>query len=599
LDDIRNFCIIAHIDHGKSTLADRLIQRCGGVEDREFRDQILDSMDIERERGITIKSNTITLRYTARDGKTYRLNLIDTPGHVDFSHEVRRSLMSCEGALLLVDASQGVEAQTVANLYLALEYDLEIVPVINKIDLPSADVERIREEIDADLGLDPFEAVLCSAKQGIGIDDVLEAIVTKLPAPKGDPEAPLRALIFDAQYDVYRGVVLICRVKEGTIRAGQKVLLMHTAKEYEVEEVGLLQLKRVKAGALEAGAVGYIIAGVKSVSDINVGDTITEADRPADAPLPGYKEAKPVVFSSIYPIASDDYEALAKALDKLKLNDASLTFQKDSSTALGFGFRCGFLGLLHLEIVQERLEREHNLSLLLSAPSVQYEVMLTDGKLITVDNPALFPDPGSIDFIREPFIKASIMIPERYLGPVMELCRERRGANTTFEYLAVGRVQVVSELPLGEILFDFYDRLKTITQGYGSFDYELTDYRETDLVKVDILVNGDKVDALSQLVHRDKARFRALHYCERLAETIPRQNFKIAIQGAIGGNIIARSTINPFRKDVIAKCYGGDISRKRKLLEKQKEGKKRMKMVGSVEIPQEAFLAVLKAGPDE
>jgi GTP-binding protein LepA len=599
LDDIRNFCIIAHIDHGKSTLADRLIQRCGGVEDREFRDQILDSMDIERERGITIKSNTITLRYTARDGKTYRLNLIDTPGHVDFSHEVRRSLMSCEGALLLVDASQGVEAQTVANLYLALEYDLEIVPVINKIDLPSADVERIREEIDADLGLDPFEAVLCSAKQGIGIDDVLEAIVTKLPAPKGDPEAPLRALIFDAQYDVYRGVVLICRVKEGTIRAGQKVLLMHTAKEYEVEEVGLLQLKRVKAGALEAGAVGYIIAGVKSVSDINVGDTITEADRPAAAPLPGYKEAKPVVFSSIYPIASDDYEALAKALDKLKLNDASLTFQKDSSTALGFGFRCGFLGLLHLEIVQERLEREHDLSLLLSAPSVQYEVVLTNGEMITVDNPALFPDPGSIDFIREPFIKASIMIPERYLGTVMELCRERRGANTTFEYLAVGRVQVVSELPLGEILFDFYDRLKTVTQGYGSFDYELIDYRETDLVKVDILVNGDKVDALSQLVHRDKARFRALHYCERLAETIPRQNFKIAIQGAIGGNIIARSTINPFRKDVIAKCYGGDISRKRKLLEKQKEGKKRMKMVGSVEIPQEAFLAVLKAGPDE
>ena len=599
MDDIRNFCIIAHIDHGKSTLADRLIQRCGGVEDREFRDQILDSMDIERERGITIKSNTITLRYTARDGKTYRLNLIDTPGHVDFSHEVRRSLMSCEGALLLVDASQGVEAQTVANLYLAMEYDLEIVPVINKIDLPSADVERIREEIDADLGLDPFEAVLCSAKQGIGIDDVLEAVVTKLPAPQGDPEAPLRALIFDAQYDIYRGVVLICRIKEGTMRAGQKILLMHTAKEYEIEEVGLLQLKRVKTDALETGAVGYIIAGVKAVSEINVGDTITEADRRAAAPLPGYKEAKPVVFSSIYPIASDDYEDLAKALDKLKLNDASLTFQKDSSTALGFGFRCGFLGLLHLEIVQERLEREHNLSLLLSAPSVQYEVMLTNGELITVDNPSLFPDPGSIDFIREPFIKASIMIPERYLGVVMELCRERRGASTTFDYLAVGRVQVISELPLGEILFDFYDRLKTVTQGYGSFDYDLIDYRETDLVKVDILVNGDKVDALSQLVHREKARPRALHYCERLADTIPRQNFKIAIQGAIGGNVIARSTINAFRKDVIAKCYGGDISRKRKLLEKQKEGKKRMKMVGSVEIPQEAFLAVLKAGPDE
>jgi GTP-binding protein LepA len=598
LDNVRNFCIIAHIDHGKSTLADRLIQRCGGVELRDFRDQILDSMDIERERGITIKSNTITLQYTAKDGKTYRLNLIDTPGHVDFSHEVRRSLMSCEGALLLVDASQGVEAQTVANLYLALEYDLEIVPVINKIDLPSADVERVREEIDADLGLDPFEAVLCSAKQGIGIDDVLEAIVTKLPPPKGDPDAPLRALIFDAQYDIYRGVVLLCRVKEGTIRPGQKVFLMHTEKEYEVEEVGLLQLKRVKADQLEAGMVGYVIAGVKAVSEIDVGDTVTEVEHPAAAPLPGYKPAKPVVFSSIYPIATDDYEDLAKGLDKLKLNDASLTFQKDASTALGFGFRCGFLGLLHLEIVQERLEREHDLSLLLSAPSVQYEVVLTDGTMVVIDNPAYFPDPGSIDYVREPFIKASIMIPERYLGPVMELCRERRGANTTFEYLAVGRVQVISELPLAEILFDFYDRLKTITQGYGSFDYEILDYRETDLVKVDILVNGEKVDALSQLVHREKARPRALHYCERLAETIPRQNFKIAIQGAIGGNVIARSTINAFRKDVTAKCYGGDISRKRKLLEKQKEGKKRMKMVGSVEIPQEAFLAVLKAGPD-
>ncbi len=599
MDDIRNFCIIAHIDHGKSTLADRLIQRCGGVEARDFRDQILDSMDIERERGITIKSNTITLRYTAKDGKPYRLNLIDTPGHVDFSHEVRRSLMSCEGALIIVDASQGVEAQTVANLYLALEYDLEIVPVINKIDLPSADVERVREEIDADLGLDPFEVVLCSAKQGIGIDDVLEAIVARIPPPQGEPAAPLRALIFDAQYDPYRGVVLICRVKEGTIRPGQKIRLMYTAKEYQVEEVGLLQLKRVEASELEAGSVGYVIAGVKAVSEINVGDTVTDAANPAADPLPGYKEAKPVVFSSIYPISSDDYEDLAKALDKLKLNDAALTFQKDSSTALGFGFRCGFLGLLHLEIVQERLEREHDLSLLLSAPSVQYEVVLTNGEETTVDNPALFPDPGNIKLIREPYIKASVMIPERYLGAVMELCRERRGENTSFEYLAMGRLQVTSELPLGEILFDFYDRLKTITQGYGSFDYDIIDYRETDLVKVDILVNAEKVDALSQLVHREKSRMRAMHYCERLADTIPRQNFKIAIQGAIGGNIIARATINAYRKDVTAKCYGGDISRKRKLLEKQKEGKKRMKMVGSVEIPQEAFLAVLKAGPNE
>jgi len=601
LDRIRNFCIIAHIDHGKSTLADRLIQRCGAVEDREFRDQILDSMDIERERGITIKSNTVSLLYTARDGITYQLNLIDTPGHVDFSHEVRRSLMSCEGALLLVDASQGVEAQTVANLYLALEYNLEIVPVINKIDLPSADVERIREEIDSDLGLDPFEAVLCSAKQGTGIDDVLEAVVHRLPPPQGDPQAPLQALVFDAQYDVYRGVVLLCRVFQGTIRRGQRVRLMHSAREYTVEEVGMLRLRRIATDDLSAGAVGYVIAGVKSVSDIAVGDTLTELDNPAPLPLPGYKEAKPVVFSSLYPIATDDYEDLARALEKLKLNDAALTYQKDSSTALGFGFRCGFLGLLHLEVVQERLEREYGLSLLLSAPSVQYEVELNvhePGQSVKIDNPSLLPDPSTIRRVFEPIIRASIMVPERYLGVVMELCRERRGLETRFEYLAVGRLQVTSELPLAEVLFDFYDRLKTLTQGYGSFDYEIIDYRETDLVKVDILVNGDKVDALSQLVHREKARARALHYCERLAETIPRQNFKIAIQGAIGGNVIARSTINPYRKDVTAKCYGGDITRKRKLLEKQKEGKKRMKMVGSVEIPQSAFLAVLKSDTD-
>jgi len=598
LERIRNFCIIAHIDHGKSTLADRLIQRCGAVELRDFRDQILDSMDIERERGITIKSNTVSLMYTALDGNAYHLNLIDTPGHVDFSHEVRRSLMSCEGALLLVDASQGVEAQTVANLYLALEYDLEIVPVINKIDLPSAEVERVREEIDSDLGLDPFEAVLCSAKQGIGIDDVLEAIVHKLPAPTGDPTAPTQALIFDAQYDAYRGVVLLVRVKEGTLRAGETIRLMHTAKDYHVEEVGFLRLKRVKSEELAAGDVGYVIAGIKAVRDITIGDTITHAARPAAAPLPGYKDAKPVVFSSIYPIATDEYEDLAKALDKLQLNDAALTFQKDSSNALGFGFRCGFLGLLHLDVVQERLEREYNLSLLLSAPSVQYEVLLENGEEIKVDNPSLYPDPASIKITREPFIKASIMVPERYLGVVMDLCRDRRGVGTTYEYLAVGRLQVTSELPLAEILFDFNDRLKSLTQGYGSFDYEITDYREGDLVKVDILVNGEKVDALSQLVHREKARQRALHYCERLADTIPKQQFKIAIQGAIGGNIIARSTITAFRKDVTAKCYGGDISRKRKLLEKQKEGKKRMKMVGSVEIPQAAFLAVLKADPD-
>jgi GTP-binding protein LepA len=598
LDTIRNFCIIAHIDHGKSTLADRLIQRCGGVEEREFRDQILDSMDIERERGITIKSNTVTLVYKAEDGKEYQLNLIDTPGHVDFSHEVRRSLMSCEGALLLVDAAQGVEAQTLANLYLALEYDLEVVPVINKIDLPSADVEKVREEIDEDLGLDPYEAVLCSAKQGTGIDDVLEAIVHKLPPPEGDPEAPLQALIFDAQYDSYRGVVMLCRVKEGTLRPGQTIRLMHSEKEYEVEEVGLLQLKQVKAHQLAAGAVGYVIAGIKTVRDIAIGDTVTAAERPAPEPLPGYKEAKPVVFSSIYPMSTDDYEDLAKALDKLALNDAALTYEKDSSTALGFGFRCGFLGLLHLDVVQERLKREYGLSLLLSAPSVRYELTLEDGTETSVDNPTLFPDPNHIDGAAEPFIKAAIMMPERYIGVVMELCRERRGVNTTYNYLAVGRVELTSELPLAEVLFDFYDKLKTVTQGYGSFDYDLLDYRPTDLVKVDILVNTEPVDALAQLVHRDKARPRALRYCEKLAETIPRQQFKIAIQGAIGGKIIARTTINAYRKDVTAKCYGGDITRKRKLLEKQREGKKRMKVVGAVEIPQSAFMAVLKADTD-
>jgi len=598
MDRTRCFCIIAHIDHGKSTLADRLIQHCGAVEQREFRDQILDSMDIERERGITIKSNTITLDYTADDGKQYQLNLIDTPGHVDFSHEVRRSLMSCEGALLLVDASQGVEAQTVANLYLALEYDLELLVVINKIDLPSADIERVSEEIEDDLGLDASEAVQVSAKQGIGIDALLQAIVDRLPAPTGDPAAPLQALIFDAQYDPYRGVVMLCRVMQGTIKPKQRVLLMHSDQEYVVEEVGLLRLKKVPRPTLEAGAVGYIIAGIKTVQDIAIGDTVTDAATPARAPLPGYREAKPVVFSSIYPMSNEEYPDLAAALDKLVLNDAALTFEKDSSAALGFGFRCGFLGLLHLEVVQERLRREYDLSLLLSAPSVRYRMTLTNGEVLEIDNPSFFPEPGTIDKAEEPFIKAAVMIPERYVGAVMELCRERRGANTTFSYLAVGRVELTSEMPLAEVLFDFYDRLKSTTQGYGSFDYEMIDYREADLVKVDILVNGESVDALAQLVHRDKARQRALHYCERLAETIPRQQFKIAIQGAIGGNIIARTTINAFRKDVTAKCYGGDISRKRKLLEKQKKGKKRMKMVGAVQIPQSAFVAVLKTDKD-
>ena len=595
LDSIRNFCIIAHIDHGKSTLADRLIQTCGAVEDRVFRDQILDSMDIERERGITIKSNTISLYYDAKDGKRYTLNLIDTPGHVDFSHEVRRSLMSCEGALLIVDASQGVEAQTVANLYLSLEYDLEVLPVINKIDLPAADVERVMEEIDGDLGLDPYEAIPCSAKTGEGIADVLEGIVNKLPAPEGDPEAPTQALVFDAQYDAYRGVVLLVRVKEGRLRPDQRIRLMHTKANYEIEELGTLSLERLPGKELSAGQVGYVIAGVKNISDINIGDTITDRDRPAKEPIPGYREAKPVVFSSMYPVTSDDYEDLAKALDKLKLNDASLTFEKDSSSALGFGFRCGFLGLLHLDVVQERLEREYNLSLVLSAPSVRYRVILTGGEEIFVDNPSLYPEPANIEKAFEPFIKGSVVIPERYVGAVMELYMDRRGVNTQFHYRAGGRVELTAELPLAEVLYDFYDRLKSVTQGYGSFDYEVIEDRETNLVKVDILVNGDKVDALSQLVHRDKARPRALRYCERLKETIPRQQFKIAIQGAIGGQIIARETISAFRKDVTAKCYGGDITRKRKLLEKQREGKKRMKMVGAIEIPQEAFVSVLRS----
>jgi len=596
--NVRNFCIIAHIDHGKSTLADRLIQACGGVDDRQFRDQILDSMDIERERGITIKSNTITLDYKAKDGQDYRLNLIDTPGHVDFSHEVRRSLMSCEGAILLVDASQGVEAQTVANMYLALEYDLELLPVINKIDLPSADVDRVSEEIEADLGLDATDAVQCSAKAGIGIEDVLEAIVARLPPPAGDPDAPLQALLFDAQYDVYRGVVLYVCIKHGKLKAGARLRLMHSGKEYVVEETGELHIKRHPTKTLSAGSVGYILAGIKTVRDVAVGDTLTEAGRPAESPLAGYQEAKPVVFSSIYPMSNDEYGELTKALDKLSLNDASLTYEKDSSAALGYGFRCGFLGLLHLEVVQERLLREYDLSLILSAPSVRYQITLEDGSALSVDNPSYYPDPSRIAHAEEPYIKGSIMIPERYIGTVMELCRERRGVNTTFSYLAKGRVELTSELPLAEVLFEFYDKLKSITQGYGSFDYEVLDYRPTDLVKIDILVNHEPVDALSQLTHRDRARTRALNYCDRLAESIPRHQFKIPIQGAIGGSVIARSNIAALRKDVTAKCYGGDISRKRKLLEKQKEGKKRMKTVGAVDIPQSAFVAVLKSDTD-
>lgn len=598
MKNIRNFSIIAHIDHGKSTLSDRLIQATDMVSDRDFKDQILDTMDIERERGITIKSQTVCLPYTTPSGVDYALNLIDTPGHVDFTYEVSRALASCEGALLLIDASQGVEAQTLANFYLALEDDLEIVPVINKIDLPSADIDRVKRQIDKDLGLDPEEAILVSAKEGTGIDEILEGIVERLPPPAGDPEAPLRALIFDSHYDSFRGTIIHFRIFDGTVKPGEWVRFMSNDAVYKVEEVGLFQLERQPTRALSAGEVGYLIAGIKTVSDTRCGDTVTHRDRPCRTSMSGFKEAKPVVFSSIYPVASDGYEDLSVGLEKLKLNDASLVYEKDSSVALGFGFRCGFLGLLHLEVVQERLEREYGLSLILTAPSVGYEIILNDGTVQAIDNPALFPDPMSIAACKEPFIRASIIVPDRYMGVVMKLCLDRRGINKNYQYLTSDRLEMIFELPLAEVIYDFYDNLKSVSQGYGSFDYDLIDYRQTDLVKLDILINGEKVDALSQLVHRDRAVERARSACTKLREEIPRQMFKIAIQGAIGGTIIARKTVSAFRKDVTAKCYGGDVTRKRKLLEKQKKGKKRMKMVGKVMIPQQAFLSVLKTDTD-
>lgn len=598
MQNIRNFSIIAHIDHGKSTLSDRLIETTDIISERDFQNQILDTMDIERERGITIKSQTVCLPYTSADGKSYFLNLIDTPGHVDFSYEVSRSLASCEGALLVVDASQGVEAQTLANLYLAMEHDLEIIPVINKIDLPSADIDRVKSQIHDDLGLDPDDAVLISAKEGIGIDRLLEVIVQKLPAPVGDPAQPLKTLIFDSHYDAYRGTIVHFRVFHGQIRAGDKIKFMSNNAVYKVEEVGLFQIDMIKQKQLSAGQVGYLIAGIKTVSDTRCGDTITLKDRPCDEAMPGFKEAKPVVFSSIYPVASDGYEELVVALEKLKLNDAALIYEKDTSIALGFGFRCGFLGLLHLEVVQERLEREYGLSLILTAPSVQYRLIMSDNTEIIIDNPALYPDPTLIQETKEPFIRASIIVPDRYMGAVMKLCLDRRGINKNYQYLTSDRLEMIFEIPLAEVIYDFYDRLKSVTQGYGSFDYDLIDFRSTDLVKMDILINGERVDALSQLVHRDNAVARPRTACEKLRDEIPRQMYKIAIQGAIGGNIIARKTVSAFRKDVTAKCYGGDITRKRKLLEKQKKGKKRMKMVGKVMIPQSAFLAVLKTDTD-
>ncbi|WP_136808345.1 translation elongation factor 4 [Desulfosediminicola flagellatus] len=595
MKNIRNFSIIAHIDHGKSTLADRMIQICDLISDRDFKNQLLDSMDIERERGITIKSQTVCLPFRASDGQDYSLNLVDTPGHVDFSYEVSRALTSCEGALLIVDAAQGVEAQTLANLYLAMENELEIIPVINKIDLPSAEPEKVAMQIEEDLGLDGEMIQYCSAKSGKGVQEILEAIVTHLPPPEGDPKAELQALIFDANYDPFRGTIISVRIINGTLKSGDTIRFMSNDIEYRVEEVGTYRVIRREEKQLTAGMVGYIIAGIKSIQDAKPGDTITHRDRPAASALPGFKEVQQVVFSSIYPISTDDYEDLATALEKLQLNDAALTFVKDSSAALGFGFRCGFLGLLHLEVVQERLEREFDVSLILTVPSVRYTCFLKDGSSKDVDNPAYYPDPANIERTEEPYIKATILMPEKYMGAVMTLCIERRAENTNYHYPTPGRIEFTCEVPLAEVIYDFYDRLKSITQGYGSFDYEILDYRASDLVKLDILVNGERVDALSQLVHSKNARARGLHACEMLKEEIPRQMFKIAIQAAIGGNVIARTTISALRKDVTAKCYGGDISRKRKLLEKQKAGKKRMKTVGNVDIPQTAFLAVLKS----
>ena len=593
----RNFCITAHIDHGKSTLADRLIQKARIIDDRQMQNQILDNMEIERERGITIKSQAVTIPYHAKDGHDYELNFVDTPGHVDFSYEVSRAIASCEGALLLVDASQGVESQTVSNMFMALEQELEIVPVINKIDLPSADIPRVKKEIDHDLGLDGENSLLVSAKTGEGIDELMEAIVTRFPAPKGDVNAPAKALIFDCHYDEYRGVIVHVRIMDGRIKAGDMIRFMSNNAEYKVEQAGIFKITYESTGVLEAGDVGYIIAGIKSISDVKVGDTITVASNPATEALPGFKEVKSVVFSSIYPLDSNDYEELRDSMDKLKLNDASLVYEKDNSIALGNGFRCGFLGLLHLEIIEERLERDYNQAVIFTAPSVRYKIKAQGKEETFIDNPTEFPD-GKIEWSEEPYIKASIITPTDYLGNIIELCTMKRGVQTNMSYLDEKRVELIYEMPLAEVLFDFYDKLKSYSRGYASFDYDVIDYRRTDLIKIDILINGKSVDALSQLCYRPSAVERARVVCERLKGEIARQQFKVAIQGAIGSQIIARETVNAVRKDVLAKCYGGDVTRKRKLLEKQKEGKKRMKMVGNVELPQSAFLAVLKEKQD-
>ncbi len=596
----RNFCIIAHIDHGKSTLADRFIEKARLITTRgPEQTQILDNMDIERERGITIKSQAVTIPYTAADGELYELNLVDTPGHVDFSYEVSRAISSCEGALLLIDATQGVEAQTLANLYMAMDHNLEVIPVINKIDLASADIPSCLEQIDHDLGLDVDMTQKVSAKTGEGVDELYEAIVQYIPAPEENKDKPLKALIFDSHYDPYRGVIVHFRIFEGAVSEGDEIMFMNSHATYKVEEVGVFQLNLVRTRKLVSGDVGYFIAGIKNISDIRVGDTVTLSSNPAAEPCEGFKDVKPVVFSSIYPVDTNDYEELLDAIERLKLNDASLVYEKDSSIALGQGFRCGFLGMLHLEVVQERIEREFGLSIVLTSPSVRYHIHMKNGEDIEVDNPLDYPEQMRIDYAEEPYIRASVITPSNYVGPIITLCMEKRGIQTSMNYIDTKRVELIYEMPLAEVLFEFYDRLKSISRGYASFDYEIIGYRKTDLVRVDILVNGEACDALSMLVFKDNAVPRGRQACERLQEEIPRHQFKIPIQAAIGGNIIARETINAFRKDVTAKCYGGDMTRKRKLLEKQKEGKKRMKLVGNVEIPQSAYLAVLKSKGDD
>ena len=592
--NIRNFSIIAHIDHGKSTIADRLIERTGTLTKREMEDQVLDSMDIERERGITIKSQTVRLHYKASDGEEYELNLIDTPGHVDFTYEVSRSLAACEGALLVVDAAQGVEAQTLANVYMALENDLEIIPVINKIDLPSADPERVKKEIEDVIGLDTSNAIECSAKTGQGIDEILEAIVTDIPAPEGDAAAPLRALIFDSYFDSYKGVIAHIRVKEGRIKKGQRLKMMATGKVFEVTDVGCFRPQPVDLGTLAAGEVGFVAGSLKDVRDVRVGDTITTAEKGAAEPLPGYRGVNPMVYCGLYPVESSDYDNLKDALEKLQLNDAALVFEPETSVALGFGFRCGFLGLLHMDVVQERLEREYHLKLITTAPTVIYHVYKTDGTMLKVSNPSELPPPTEIEHIEEPYVKATVIVPSDYVGAVMEISQDKRGEFKGMDYLDTNRVMITYHIPLNEIIFDYFDRLKSATRGYASLDYELADYKESKLVKVDILLNGDPVDALSTIVHKDRAASRGRQLAAKLKEIIPQQMFEIPIQAAIGSKVIARENVRAHRKDVLAKCYGGDISRKRKLLEKQKEGKKRMKAVGSVEVPQEAFMAILK-----